>query len=304
MAKITISNSPDGYNLADFSLTVLLDYFYWQHTSTSTVFTSVQNNDGTGFDPSVTGVYRMEVLGTGLTDALAPTFVYTGGTINIFNYLLDGTQLITATELDLSATAITNALIEALGSNGTIDNTLALILQNADSITGGTGADTLGGMGGNDSVLGGAGSDSLLGGDGNDLLKGQKGNDRLFGDDGNDTLSGSDGADLLTGGDGADVFLFDAKLKANVDAIADFSVADDQIHLENAIFTKIGKLGTLKAGAYVEGLKAKDGGDRIIYDQSTGRLWYDADGNGKGKAMLFANVAGGTDLTNGDFLIV
>jgi Ca2+-binding RTX toxin-like protein len=304
MAKITISNSPDGYNLTDFSLTVLLEYFYWQHTATSTVFTSNQNNDGTGFDPSVTGIYRMEVLGTGLTDALAPSFVYTGGTINSFNFLLDGTRLITATELDLSATAITNALVEALGSNGTIDNTLALILQNADSITGGTGADTLGGMGGNDTVLGAAGNDSLLGDQGSDLLKGQKGADRLEGGNGNDTLSGSDGADRLTGGDGADVFLFDAKLKANVDAIADFQGVDDQIHLENAIFTKIGKLGTLKAGAYVEGLKAKDAGDRIIYHEETGRIWYDADGNGKGKAVLFANVAGGTDLTNADFLIV
>lgn len=286
MATITIQNSPEGYDLTDFSLTVLLNYFYWQHTATSTVFTSNQNNDGTGFDPSVTGVGRMEVLGTGLTQTLDPSFVYTGGTINSFNFLTDGVKQIAATNLNLSAAAITNALIEALGSNGTIDNTLALILQNADSITGGLGGDTLGGMGGNDTLLGAAGDDSLLGGLGDDRINGQK------------------GADSLTGGEGADIFVFASKPDTGADAISDFSTVDDLIALDNAVFTKIGKLGALKAGAFVEGLKAKDAGDRIIYVESNGKIFYDADGNGAGKAVLFATVTAGTDLSAADFTII
>ena len=49
---------------------------------------------------------------------------------------------------------------------------------------------------------------------------------------------------------------------------------------------------------------AADLDDRIIYDSVTGNIYYDADGNGAGTAVLFAQVAAGTALTNADFLIV
>ncbi|GHC50032.1 calcium-binding protein [Neogemmobacter tilapiae] len=303
MAKINVVSTDAGFDMGALTFGVLTEWFYWQHVSTNAVFTSSQANDGTGVDPTITGIERLQVTGTGLTYSINDgALAITGGTIETFKLMTDGVTKVTGTELNLNGAAMTQALVAIL--LGGPDETMDLILQGDDSITGGTFGDTLTGYAGNDSLLGGAGADSILGGEGNDLLKGQKGADRLEGGNGNDTLSGSDGADLLTGGDGADVFLFDAKLKANVDAIADFNVVDDQIHLENAIFTKIGKLGTLKAGAYVEGTKAKDAGDRIIYDEATGRIWYDADGNGNGKAVLFANVAGGTDLTNADFHIV
>ena len=266
MANITITNKPGGYDLSAWTLTVLAEYFYWQHTPTSTVFTSNKDDDGTGVDPSVTGVERIEVLGTGLAWVTQPSFAYTAGTINSTKFKLDGLTYLTGTNLNLDAGAMTQVLITAL--SGGPDETLDLLLQGADSITGGAGADTLVGM------------------------------------DGNDTLSGGRGNDVLTGGDGEDTFLFASKLKANVDMITDFDDSGDKIALENAIFTKLGKVGTLKAASFVEGNKAKDANDRIIYIESNGKIFYDADGNGKGKAVLFAQVEVGTDLSASDFLIV
>ncbi len=73
--------------------------------------------------------------------------------------------------------------------------------------------------------------------------------------------------------------------------------------LSQTIFTAIG-LGDLDAGAFQLGTAADDAADRIIYDQTTGKLYYDADGNGAGSQVLFAQVTAGAALTNADFQIV
>ena len=52
------------------------------------------------------------------------------------------------------------------------------------------------------------------------------------------------------------------------------------------------------------GSAALDADDRIIYDQTTGLLYYDADGNGAGAAVLFAGVAGLPALTAADFTVI
>ncbi|ODN72648.1 calcium-binding protein [Methylobrevis pamukkalensis] len=126
----------------------------------------------------------------------------------------------------------------------------------------------------------------------------------IYGNAAANVLDGSTGADSLTGGAGADSFLFASQLGAgNVDTITDFK-ADDRILLDDAIFAAIGPtLGNGELRANVGGI-AKDANDFILYDTSTGALFYDADGNGAGAAVQFAQIGAMPAMTAGDFLIV
>jgi serralysin len=122
------------------------------------------------------------------------------------------------------------------------------------------------------------------------VLVGTRRADRLVGGDGNDLLFGKLGKDVLTGGLGRDAFVFDTRpnKKTNLDRIADYSVADDTIWLENKVFTKLGKAAkpvklNKKFFAFD---KAKDGNDHIVYVKKTGALFYDQDGSGTAHAAV------------------
>jgi serralysin len=117
------------------------------------------------------------------------------------------------------------------------------------------------------------------------------------------TLTGNAAANTLTGAGGADSFVFASALGGgNVDAISDFSVADDTVVLNNAVFTGLAA-GTLAASAFVIGSAAADADDRIIYDSATGQLYFDADGAGGADQVLFATLTAGLALTNNDFIV-
>jgi serralysin len=60
----------------------------------------------------------------------------------------------------------------------------------------------------------------------------------------------------------------------------------------------------LNANAFVSGAAAADANDRIIYNAATGQLFYDADGNGAGAAVLFATLDGKPPVTAADFLVI
>jgi serralysin len=148
-----------------------------------------------------------------------------------------------------------------------------------------------------------------LNGSGNDLanvVTGNTGVNRLDGRDGDDTLAGGFGNDTLVGGEGSDSFLFNTTLNAasNVDTIADFSVSDDTIWLDNAVFTALSTPGTLDDEAFYIGTAAHDADDRVIYDPTTGSLTYDSNGNAAGGVFEFAVLDTGLALTNSDFFVV
>jgi serralysin len=148
-------------------------------------------------------------------------------------------------------------------------------------------------------------ADILVGNNVNaDYLFGSLGADTLYGLGGSDSLAGGAGNDLLYGGAGADRFVFDTALNAatNVDAIMDFAVNADDIVLSQAIFAGIGV--TLGATEFQLGSTANDSGDRIIYNQATGQLFFDADGLGGAAQTLFATVTAGTALTIADFVMI
>ena len=127
----------------------------------------------------------------------------------------------------------------------------------------------------------------------------------IIGDFGSNMLDGKGGSDTLVGLGGADTFAFTTALGAgNVDLVADFSHGTDKIALDDAVFSGIGGLGALNANAFVVGTAAGDADDRIIYDAATGNLYFDADGNGAGAQILFANIGVGTALLASDFQVI
>ena len=183
------------------------------------------------------------------------------------------------------------------------------LLTSIESLVGSPFNDTLTGSGVANRLDGGSGADSISAGGGADTLVGGLGNDSLLGDAGNDTLQAGAGNDRLTGGSGFDVFRFDSAPSAtsNRDTLADFNVADDIIQLENTVFTALPVTGTLAAGSLRKGAgiqTAADADDFILYNTSSGAIFYDADGSGTSKAPVqLAMLTGVPSLTNADFFV-
>jgi Ca2+-binding RTX toxin-like protein len=66
----------------------------------------------------------------------------------------------------------------------------------------------------------------------------------------------------------------------------------------------IGVTGALSAAKFHTGSGAHDANDRIIYDTTNGRLYFDADGNGVGAKIWFATLTPGLALTAADFVVI
>jgi Ca2+-binding RTX toxin-like protein len=134
-------------------------------------------------------------------------------------------------------------------------------------------------------------------------LVGNERDNKVYGNAAGNLLLGKAGMDTFIGGGGSDTFMFDTALgPTNVDRILDFSVLQDTIRLENAIFTGLAA-GTLAAGAFRIGSAAADASDRIIYNSTNGTLSFDSNGNAAGGATVFAILSTGLALSNADFLV-
>lgn len=160
------------------------------------------------------------------------------------------------------------------------------------------------------SITGTAGADVITGSSQADILDGGAGADRLSGRAGADSLYGGDGADIMIGGAGGDAFNFDTLARPRVrDTITDFNAAEgDFLTLEDAVFAAVTQTdGHLSAGQFHAGAGAKtaqDAADRIIYNTTTGVLYYDADGLGGKAAIAIVQLKGQPALTAADILII
>lgn len=214
-----------------------------------------------------------------------------------------------------------------------------------DTLSGGAGNDLINGGAGADVMYGGAGIDTLSysgsaigvnlnlatgaasGGDaagdvfsGFENVTGSNGANRLTGSTisntinggaGNDTIAGGLGNDILVGGPGSDYFVFNtaANTTTNRDVITDYDMVHDVIQLENSgagLFNAL-PVGFLNAAFLKQNAQgvATDANDRIVYNTTTGDLWYDANGNAAGGAVRFANLASHPSLLlAADFLVV
>lgn len=152
-----------------------------------------------------------------------------------------------------------------------------------------------------------SGADILIGGSGVSVFRGGAGDDFLDGRAGDDFLYGESGNDIMQGGAGIDAFIFDAAISpSNVDTILDYSVADDTIFLDSAVFAGIGTVGTsLAAAAFIIGAVATTSAHRIVYNSESGALLYDADGSGAVAAVQWASLTGAPlGMSNTEFMVI
>ena len=171
-----------------------------------------------------------------------------------------------------------------------------------DDIHGGAGNDTLTGTN-SSSLYGDAGDDVLIGGRFEDLTGGD-GNDRLEGGQwvhggaGNDTIVSTSSPSELIGGTGFDTFILGLTPTGdltNWERIVDFTTGEDELRLDGRAFAQIGPSGDFAAGderfyAAPGANAGHDATDRLIYDTSTGDLWYDPDGSGAQAALEVATL--------------
>lgn len=154
-------------------------------------------------------------------------------------------------------------------------------------------------------LRGNAFGNQIIGNGGANLLIGGGGDDSLSGGNGNDTLAGGAGRDTLTGGLGADHFAL-VRGGPNADRITDFTDGQDRLQLSAAEFGAGLAPGALGAGAFIANTsgQAQAGSHRFIYETDTGRLYFDADGNGAVTRMLIATLEGLPTLAADDFLLI
>jgi Ca2+-binding RTX toxin-like protein len=134
-------------------------------------------------------------------------------------------------------------------------------------------------------IVGGSGSDTLTGGSGSDVLIGGAGND------------------TLTGGGGADVFKF-VTPSGGTDRITDFVSGTDKIEIVGQFFgdLPVGLLST--ANFKVSGTTLTSSEPVFLFNNSTGVLSFDADGNGSSAAIDIVTLTGVHTLATNDIQIV
>ncbi len=155
-----------------------------------------------------------------------------------------------------------------------------------------------------ENAIGGDGPDTITGNAEDNTLQGKRGNDSLDGGVGNDTLVGDSGDDTLTGGVGADEFVFNSP-EEGIDLIVDFSWQQgDKVVISASGFGGGLQVGFLPRIQFFIGSAATDANHRLIYDASTGALFFDLDGSGSAIQQQLATLSPGLNLNNSDISVI
>ena len=176
-----------------------------------------------------------------------------------------------------------NILDDGYGNTETATGFEILIGSNKNDVfTGNDRANFLAGERGNDRLNGSGGADRLYGG---------YDSDKIDGGMGNDTVVGGYGLDTVTGGEGADLFVFNAPNlgESDVDHVVDFQVGVDKIIFNSS------SIGIQYADLLPAGFLSGPGmttpntlSHWVIYDTTTGNLYFDEDGTGTAIGNLIA----------------
>lgn len=139
----------------------------------------------------------------------------------------------------------------------------------------------------------------------NATLTGTALDDRLGGATYATEFHGGLGSDRISCGSGVDTIVFDTLIGyGDVDTISAFKSRTDKLVLDRDIFSALESNGPLSNNEFIIGAKALTADQHIIYDRTNASLYYDADGNGSGGAVLFAQLVNGTTLALGDFVVI
>ncbi|NOT73002.1 MAG: hypothetical protein HOP09_17525, partial [Hyphomicrobium sp.] len=289
------------------------DIYVVDSASDTTTETNANINTG-GIDLVMSSVTR--TLGTNLENLTLTGTLAINGTGNAFNNVLTGNAAANVLTGGAGADTMTggggndiilvdNAWDQALeavgqGTNDYVYATNSFALAAGQEIEGlsanpqaGTNPINLTGNEFRQIIRGNNGTNTLLGGGGNDSL---------YGYAGNDTIESQAGNDSLFGGTGVDRFQFrQSQLGAasGIDRIYDFTAAD-YIKIDTAsVLSERALLST----EFAAGTTALDASDRVIYDQVSGAVWFDADGTGAQAKILFAVLDTKPVIAASEFLL-
>ncbi|MBN3922957.1 calcium-binding protein [Nostoc sp. NMS4] len=216
------------------------------------------------------------------------------GGIGNDTYIVDNLNDVITEDLNAGTDLVNSSVSWVLGTN----------LENLTL----TGSGTRNGTGNslNNILMGNTGANLLSGEDGNDSLFGNLGNDTLLGGAGDDLLAGGVGRDVLTGGIGQDNFNLTYSRTGGYDTIADFTLGDDTILISKTEFGLSQSQNTsLDSGLFRLGTSATIGSDRFIYDQTTGNLFFDADGvDSKVAQVQIAQFSNQVALTSANITVI
>lgn len=147
----------------------------------------------------------------------------------------------------------------------------------------------------------------IVGNSGDNFLDGLRGRDNISGGDGNDTIIGGPSGDTLTGGAGFDRFFFERwDAPGSWDTITDFETNVDSLVLPYPYYAALDhgvNPQALSKSQFYAGAQATTADQHVIYDRSTGSLYYDHDGAGGEAQVLIAMLTNKPLLNVDDFVI-
>ena len=249
---------------------------------------AIENLQGSSYDDTLTGNVADNILWGGagkdkLDGGYGADTLY-GGTGDD-SYLVENVKDVVSEMVDEGVDTVTATISYALEAN-----VEKLILTGSAAIDG----------------TGNALANTITGNKSNNIIAGLDGKDTIYGGDGDDILNGGAGGDVLSGNAGNDIFVFDVlTTTANRDAIKDFTTGEDHIAFARGVFAALtnGAAGTLSASAFVTGTKALTAEQHIIYNASTGGIYYDDDGSGGHAAIQVATLTNHVAINVTDILL-
>jgi len=278
---------------------------------TTTAVTGTITNDDIA-SPSITLAVSPSSVTEDGTANLIYTFTRTGATTNALtiNYNVAGTATFNNDYTQIGAasfTATTGTITFAAGSSTktlTIDPTADTTVESNETVALTLATGTGYTIGTTTAVTGTITNDDTAG---PLTLTGDATNNNLVGGSGNDTFLGLGGQDTLTGGLGADRFRFNSPIEG-MDTITDFSKTQgDKIELFGTGFNSLvwtdGVSNALAPSVFSMGTSANSWTNSIIYNNSNGIVYFDADALGSGSQVALAQLSPGLNLTNQDFIV-